>query len=111
MGQVDWINKDKLASFILKCQDGEDGGIADRPDDAADVFHTFFGIAGLSLLGHLHTAQSPSTVYRFVDPVYALPTDVVKRLALPGQVVAREDQVVDERLIHYDVHIYNKGKK
>ena len=26
------------------------GGIADRPGDMVDVFHTVFGIAGLSLL-------------------------------------------------------------
>jgi prenyltransferase beta subunit len=39
--------------FILSCQDPDNGGISDRPDDMADVFHTFFGIAGLSLLGAL----------------------------------------------------------
>lgn len=27
------------------------GGIADRPGDMVDVYHTVFGIAGLSLLG------------------------------------------------------------
>ena len=27
------------------------GGISDRPGDMVDVWHTFFGIAGLSLLG------------------------------------------------------------
>ena len=32
-------------------QDPEMGGIADRPGDMVDVFHTVFGIAGLSLLG------------------------------------------------------------
>ncbi len=32
-------------------QDPERGGIADRPGDMVDVFHTVFGIAGLSLLG------------------------------------------------------------
>ena len=30
----------------------ENGGIADRPGDMVDVFHTVFGIAGLSLLGY-----------------------------------------------------------
>lgn len=24
----------------------ENGGISDRPDDAVDVFHTYFGVAG-----------------------------------------------------------------
>ena len=28
------------------------GGLADRPGDTVDVFHTVFGIAGLSLLEH-----------------------------------------------------------
>lgn len=31
-------------------QDPDTGGIADRPSDMVDVFHTLFGIAGLSLL-------------------------------------------------------------
>lgn len=33
-------------------QDPEMGGISDRAGDMVDVFHTCFGIAGLSLLGH-----------------------------------------------------------
>ena len=41
-----WIDKEKLKTFILDCQDKERGGISDRPDNAVDVFHTFFGIAG-----------------------------------------------------------------
>ena len=30
-----------------KWQDKDKGGISDRPDDAVDVFHTFFGVAGM----------------------------------------------------------------
>jgi geranylgeranyl transferase type-2 subunit beta len=37
LGRVDWINRDRLASFIAKAQDPDDGGIADRPDDMPDV--------------------------------------------------------------------------
>ncbi|XP_052732604.1 uncharacterized protein LOC108331811 isoform X8 [Vigna angularis] len=44
--RVHWISKEKLIRFILDCQDTENGGISDRPDDAVDVFHTFFGVAG-----------------------------------------------------------------
>lgn len=33
-------------------QDPERGGLADRPGDMVDVFHTVFGIAGLSLLNY-----------------------------------------------------------
>ncbi|KAG2334244.1 hypothetical protein Bca52824_005424 [Brassica carinata] len=33
-----WIDKAKLVKFILDCQDTENGGISDRPDDAVDIF-------------------------------------------------------------------------
>lgn len=52
IAQVDWIDASRLQGFILRCQDAEDGGIAERPGNLADIFHTFFGIAGLSLLGY-----------------------------------------------------------
>lgn len=69
IGKLHWINGPKLTEFILRCQvcmevvqmiatadehnqDPEMGGIADRPGDMVDVFHTVFGIAGLSLLGY-----------------------------------------------------------
>jgi geranylgeranyl transferase type-2 subunit beta len=103
LGKMEWINGDKLAGFILRCQDDEDGGIADRPDDMADVFHTFFGIAGLSLLGHLH-ANTENKPYRYIDPVYALPTDIVRRLGLTAQVVGQRDQPVAARLSQYSTH-------
>lgn len=51
IGRLHWIDGEKLAHFILKCQDTEEGGFADRPGDMVDVFHTCFGVAGLSLLG------------------------------------------------------------
>lgn len=50
LGRLDWIDGSKLQNFILRCQDVERGGMADRPGDMVDVFHTVFGIAGLSLL-------------------------------------------------------------
>ena len=64
MKKTSWINVDKLTAFILSAQvgigfilvrrkentylfqDTEQGGIADRPGDAVDVFHTHFGVAG-----------------------------------------------------------------
>lgn len=52
-------------------QDEHDGGISDRADDECDVYHTFFGIAALSLLGYPGLEA--------VDPVYALPKQVVNR--------------------------------
>lgn len=70
--RVHWIDKDKLAQYILNCQDKDNGGISDRPDNAVDVYHTYFGIAGLSLLEY--------SGLKTIDPAYALPVDVVKQI-------------------------------
>jgi geranylgeranyl transferase type-2 subunit beta len=92
LSQVSWISRSKLGSFILDCQDADDGGIADRPGNMADIFHTFFGIAGLSLLGYFSGQQEglsapPSAFahYREIDPTYALPRDLVEKLGLQRQ--------------------------
>ncbi len=70
--RLHWIDQNKLIDFILDCQDEIDGGISDRPEDEVDVYHTFFGIAGLSLMGY--EGLKP------IDPTLALPCDVVDRL-------------------------------
>ena len=115
LGRCDWINSDSLASFILRCQDGDDGGIADRPDDMPDVFHTFFGIAGLSLLGKLELLGDG---YRRIDPVYALPSDVVASLGLGAQVMRGDDGTGMEGgtgdagpLSGYDVYVPASGAR
>ncbi|CCE93897.1 Rab geranylgeranyltransferase BET2 TDEL_0H00380 [Torulaspora delbrueckii] len=69
--KLDWIDYDKLREYILKCQD-EKGGISDRPDNEVDVFHTLFGIAGLSLMGFGNLIP--------VDPVYCMPVSVTKTI-------------------------------
>ncbi|KAM9994963.1 hypothetical protein ACTFIY_001140 [Dictyostelium cf. discoideum] len=74
--RLHWIDNDKLKSYILKCQDNETGGIADKPGDIPDVFHTFFGICGLSLMGYFKD-QIES-----IDPVYALGTKTLQKLGL-----------------------------
>jgi geranylgeranyl transferase type-2 subunit beta len=123
LGRVDWIRGDKLVSFIMKCQDDDDGGIADRPGDMVDVFHTFFGIAGLSLIGVLHEhdsivhvnesdgGQKRKEEYRMIDPVYALPTDVVQKLGLKGQIaIPRNGSMTDDRLKYYGVYNADESK-
>ena len=65
-------HKDLLKNFILKCQDDELGGIGDRPGNCHDVFHTFFGLCGLSLLGY------PGL--NLIDPTYAIPVSDVKNV-------------------------------
>jgi geranylgeranyl transferase type-2 subunit beta len=73
-----------LINFILKAQDS-DGGISDRPGNLADIFHTFFGISGLSLLGYFGGDEKYSC-FRAIDPTYALPRDVVEKHSLAAQV-------------------------
>ena len=105
IGRSSWISRRKLATFILECQDNEDGGIADRPGNLADIFHTYFGVAGLSLLHYFEcedlnyggngkestlkgnstskkNSSSEFTHYIYIDPVYALPSTVVEKLQL-----------------------------
>jgi prenyltransferase beta subunit len=53
IGWVGWIDTSRLGQFILNCQDDKDGGIANRPWDMPDVYHTYFGLCGLSLIGHM----------------------------------------------------------
>ncbi|EPS96988.1 hypothetical protein FOMPIDRAFT_1025190, partial [Fomitopsis schrenkii] len=72
--KIPWIDADKLIAFILSAQDTEHGGIADRPGDQVDVFHTHFGVAGLSLLGY------PGLVD--LDPVYCMPAHIIERRGL-----------------------------
>ena len=72
IGRLHWIDGQRLATFILGCQDMEEGGIADRPGDMVDVFHTVFGLAGLSLVGWEGVEE--------VDPVYCMPKRVTSRI-------------------------------
>jgi len=101
LGRVSWIDGDNLSEFILQCQDADDGGIADRPGNMADIFHTFFGISGLSLLGFFkgECGKNKETVgaaelakyaaFRPIDPIYALPIDLVESLGLPRHVLPK----------------------
>jgi geranylgeranyl transferase type-2 subunit beta len=72
IGKTHWIDKDQLVAFILRCQDPERGGISDRPGDMVDVWHTVFGLAGLSLLQH--PGLQP------VDEVYCMPKSTTARV-------------------------------
>jgi geranylgeranyl transferase type-2 subunit beta len=72
IGRKHWINGEKLIAFILAAQDEETGGIADRPGDMPDVFHTLFGICGLSMLGYPDLEQ--------VDPRYCMPSKIIKKM-------------------------------
>ncbi|KAJ4394215.1 Rab geranylgeranyltransferase [Gnomoniopsis smithogilvyi] len=72
IGRAHWIDREALIGFILRCQDVDNGGIADRPGDMVDVWHTCFGMTGLSLL------EYPGTT--MVDPVYCMPRATIERV-------------------------------
>ena len=40
IGRLHWIDREKLRSFILACQDEETGGFVDRPGDMASILMT-----------------------------------------------------------------------
>ncbi len=65
------------------------GGIADRPGNMVDLFHTFFGICGLSLLGYFEkndwNPDGNSFLPPTIEPTYALPRHLVEKLGLPVQ--------------------------
>ena len=65
----------------------------------ADIFHTFFGISGLSLLGYFATTAKINGIetevkssthfesYNEIDPTYALPRYLVEKLGLFKQIL------------------------
>lgn len=74
LDKLHWIDKDKLIRWILACQDEETGGFADKPGNMVDVYHTCFGVAGLSLLGYPGLAK--------VNPKYCMTQNTIDKLKL-----------------------------
>lgn len=120
LGKLRWINREKLADFILEAQDLEGGGIGDRPGDWVDVFHTNFGLCGesthakamgfalvadksklfppgLSLLGYPGLQR--------IDPVYCMPADLIERMGL------KKDYEVMPPLEGYEAKLTTKPRE
>lgn len=72
IGKTHMVDLKALEDYILRCQDPQGGGIADRPVNEVDVFHTFFGIASLSMI------DSKKYDLLEVDPIYAIPKQTIK---------------------------------
>lgn len=75
LGKLEWIDKQLLTEWILSCQDEETGGFADKPGNMVDVYHTCFGLTGLSLLGY----EGLQTV----DPRYCMTKQAIDNAKLP----------------------------
>lgn len=69
--KLDWIDFQSLRKFILNSQDEKKGGISDRPENEVDVFHTVFGLAGLSLMGYEELVP--------IDPAYCMPLSITEK--------------------------------
>ena len=78
------------------CDPSCGGGIAERPGNMADIFHSFFGIAGLSLMEYF-TKFNATPVQKFdylpesyaqIDPTFALPCSILKDLHVTCEVAA-----------------------
>ncbi|KAJ9095355.1 hypothetical protein QFC19_007599 [Naganishia cerealis] len=103
LGKLHWINREELIKFILNSQDPDKGGIADRPGDWVDVFHTNFGLAGLSLLGYSGLQD--------IDPVYCMPVKVIERLGLKKRYQLLSRNTVNEpEMTGFDGETPTNGK-
>ncbi|CAI2376423.1 unnamed protein product [Moneuplotes crassus] len=70
--QENLINLESLKKYILHCQDPDMGGIGDRPGNEVDVFHTYFGIAALSLMKEYDLKP--------ICPRFAIPKEVLEEV-------------------------------
>jgi len=104
--RLSWIDRDKLLTFILSCQNKTTGGFSDRPGHGVDPFHTLFGIAGISLLVHNgnqtnsnssdHQVNSSANsidldelrkLVKPINPVLCMPEDVIAKLNVKMQLL------------------------
>lgn len=87
------IDHNRLISFILACQDDEQGGFSDRPGNWVDPYHTMFGLASISLICHHYDKQSTGegdlkttqledflSKLKPVNPVLCMPEETINKL-------------------------------
>lgn len=62
------IDLHKLKKFIINCQDEVNGGISDRPGNVVDIFHTCFGLTGMSLIEEILKEDQ----FKQIDPRFCM---------------------------------------
>lgn len=80
IGRLHWIDREKLRSFILACQDEETGGFADRPGDMVDPFS--------HLVWHCWIVTSGEEQIKPVSPVFCMPEEVLQRVNVQPELVS-----------------------
>lgn len=81
---------ENLKNFILECQDTQDGGFSDRPDDEADTWHSHFALAFLCAYDDCarHQNESSGLVNKMglkvIDPVWDVCLDKLEKQQIVG---------------------------
>ena len=70
------IDLHKLKEFIIKCQDEVNGGISDRPGNVVDIFHTCFGLTGMSLIEEVLKEDE----FKQIDPRFCMLSDIINKI-------------------------------
>jgi geranylgeranyl transferase type-1 subunit beta len=52
IGKLDVFNTSKAQQYLLQMTQHRIGGFSKYPDDPPDIFHSYMGLAALSMLGH-----------------------------------------------------------
>ncbi|CAE8632760.1 unnamed protein product [Polarella glacialis] len=72
----------ELRAFVVRCMSPK-GGLSAHPGEDPDPFHTFFGLAGLSLIERAEGAGSRQTCQvAEISPMVALPCGCLPHLAI-----------------------------
>lgn len=101
LGEANFVHTFRSSQFVLLAviadsnvsQEMENGGIADRPGDMPDVFHTIFGVAGVPT--HVRSGIASFLIVRYaglsllgypglvdLDPVYCMPAQMIESKGL-----------------------------
>eukprot|EP00933_Yihiella_yeosuensis_P009784 TRINITY_DN11588_c2_g1_i2.p1 TRINITY_DN11588_c2_g1~~TRINITY_DN11588_c2_g1_i2.p1 ORF type:complete len:310 (-),score=30.06 TRINITY_DN11588_c2_g1_i2:144-1073(-) len=78
----------ELSDFVKRCM-SPDGGVAAHPGDDPDPFHTFFGLAGLSLIQYAQGGESATQLsIGQISPLLALPLSCLENGSHEGYCLA-----------------------
>ncbi|XBW35271.1 hypothetical protein QEN19_000839 [Hanseniaspora menglaensis] len=73
---INLLDLKKLKNFIIGCQDEINGGISDRSGNVVDIFHTCFGLAGMSLIEEVLQEET----YEIMDPRFCMTKKIIESL-------------------------------
>ncbi|KAJ2315068.1 CAAX farnesyltransferase (FTase) subunit beta [Coemansia sp. RSA 2611] len=72
-----------LQRYVLACcQEGRMGGLRDKPGKSADLYHTMYGLLGLSLSQH-YMGVDPEAQIRDTTSIYSVPARMMQWDSVP----------------------------